>query len=288
MYSKNLTKALLTVICLNYSFATSEEETGIVASQQHQSNRSSVLLNEPLSSKKQVETKSESAIAVATHALKLNSSFLFGKNYKAMLGKKTPANLDIENDSAENFDSSEDEESAKNEFDGLSLTHSQSNSSESSLFPAKNTNKNVYKVPRHGAKKTVKSPASSRLTSDEQYFQVFTSLWDHYAWKIPALEASLSRQQQCFKDVTEYLNQLMLSSDWATKMTDASGRYRGQFFFDNDYWLGSKQFCQEISNDFKGFGLQFFVVKARINPFQAFNNTVSRLVRQTVSVFCFS
>jgi hypothetical protein len=44
------------------------------------------------------------------------------------------------------------------------------------------------------------------------------------------------------------------------------------FFFDNDYWLGSKQFCYEINREYKGVGnvpeMQFFVVKmiARISP----------------------
>lgn len=289
MISRKLTNILLTVVCLNYSFANSvlSEETGSIASLRHQSNDSSVLLNEPLSGRKQVETKSESAIEIAAHALKLNSSFLFGKNYKTMLGKKTPAKLEMQNDSAESFDSSEDDESPKSDFAGLSLAHRQVDSSVSSLFPMRHANKNVYKVPRHGSKKTEQSPESSRLKSDEQYFQVFASLFDHYAWNIPSLETSLSQSQQCLKDVDDYLSQLKLSSDWATKMIDASGRYRGQFFFENDYWLGSKQFCQEISCDYKEVALEFFVVKARVNPFPAFNTTVSKSTRRSKSFSVF-
>lgn len=29
--------------------------------------------------------------------------------------------------------------------------------------------------------------------------------------------------------------------------SDASGRYRGQLLFGNDFWVGSKQFCFEIN-----------------------------------------
>lgn len=31
--------------------------------------------------------------------------------------------------------------------------------------------------------------------------------------------------------------------------SDASGRYRGQLLFGNDYWVGSQQFCFEINKD---------------------------------------
>lgn len=281
MFSGRATKAVLTVLCLNCFFAIvkASGDTGTVASLH---NGSSVLLNEPLGSKKQVETKSESATAVATHALRLNDSFLFSENLKSIT-RKTPASLEIENDSAENFDSTEDEDERKSEFDDLVLTQTKSNSSDSSHL-SKNANKNVYKVPRHG-KKTMKSPQhmsynmpqSSRFMSDEQYFQVFASLFDHYKWNIPDLKASLSRSQQCFKDIENYLNQLRLSREWAIKIADASGRYRGMFFFENDYWLGSQQFCNEINNDYEDVALQFFVVKARVNPFPSFNTTVSKL-----------
>lgn len=33
--------------------------------------------------------------------------------------------------------------------------------------------------------------------------------------------------------------------------SDASGRYRGQLLFGNDFWVGSKQFCFEINDDRK-------------------------------------
>lgn len=31
--------------------------------------------------------------------------------------------------------------------------------------------------------------------------------------------------------------------------SDSSGRYRGQFFFGNDFWTGSLQFCKEVNNE---------------------------------------
>lgn len=30
---------------------------------------------------------------------------------------------------------------------------------------------------------------------------------------------------------------------------DASGRYNGQFFFGNDFWLGSYRLCQEMDDE---------------------------------------
>jgi hypothetical protein len=55
-------------------------------------------------------------------------------------------------------------------------------------------------------------------------------------------------------------------------MNEIFFRYRGLFFFDNDYWLGSKQFCYEVNAEHKDVGnvpeMLFFVVKiiAKISP----------------------
>lgn len=51
---------------------------------------------------------------------------------------------------------------------------------------------------------------------------------------------------------------------------DASGRYTGQFFFGNDYWLGSKTLCKELTNvetnkEVPPFEIYFYVAKIRIN-----------------------
>lgn len=53
-------------------------------------------------------------------------------------------------------------------------------------------------------------------------------------------------------------------------MYDASGRYTAQFFFGNDYWLGSKPLCEELANtetnkEVAFFEVQFYVAKVRIN-----------------------
>lgn len=51
---------------------------------------------------------------------------------------------------------------------------------------------------------------------------------------------------------------------------DASGRYQSQFFFGNDYWLGSKALCEELvnsetNNEIPPFQVQFYVAKVAIN-----------------------
>lgn len=277
MISRNLVRVFVTFLFVTYSFAQSENDEGTIASLRHQTTYGS---SDIVSNKKQVETKSESATAVATNALKSNNTLQIDRSNKIM---KTPASLEIENDSSENFDSEEDE-STKSDFDELTLTQTRKNSSES-FFPS--SNKNVYKVPRKdSSKKTEKSfspniARSPRMQSNEKYFQIFVSLFDHYAWNIPSLESTLHQSPQCFKEVEHYLNQLKLSKDWAMKTIDASGRYRGMFFFENDYWLGSKQFCYEISNDYE-VSLQFFVIQALVNPFPAFNTSVSEIKRSNV------
>lgn len=53
---------------------------------------------------------------------------------------------------------------------------------------------------------------------------------------------------------------------------DASGRYRGQLFFGNDFWVGSKQFCFEINKETQTLGhgtkapvLKFFIAQILFN-----------------------
>ena len=53
-------------------------------------------------------------------------------------------------------------------------------------------------------------------------------------------------------------------------MYDASGRYSGQFFFGNDYWLGSSSLCNELTNEETNtevppLPITFLVAKVRIN-----------------------
>lgn len=134
-------------------------------------------------------------------------------------------------------------------------------------------NKNIYKVPKSKTKKA--NPLSmfmssindsnkhyendfnsEKLTNNlkknsthlgtyNNYFQAFTSLYEHNLWKSESLTQLISNE--CLSDLTFYLQSLKESKDWALKTTDASGRYQGQFFFGNDYWLGSKTFCKEVN-----------------------------------------
>lgn len=51
---------------------------------------------------------------------------------------------------------------------------------------------------------------------------------------------------------------------------DAAGRYGSQFFFGNDYWLGSYSLCTELTNketnvEVPPFETYFYVAKVRIN-----------------------
>ena len=136
------------------------------------------------------------------------------------------------------------------------------------------SNKNIYKVPKSKTKKAptmnVKSmPSKSdtrkhyvndfnseKLTSNleknkthlgtyNNYFQAFTSLYEHNLWQAETLAHFISKE--CLSDLTFYLQSLKESKEWALKTTDSSGRYQGQYFFGNDYWLGSKTFCKEVN-----------------------------------------
>ncbi|CAO1398931.1 unnamed protein product [Diamesa hyperborea] len=136
------------------------------------------------------------------------------------------------------------------------------------------SNKNIYKVPKSKTKKAptmnVKSMSSKsdtrkhyvndfnseKLTSNlennkthlgtyNNYFQAFTSLYEHNLWKAETLAHYISKE--CLSDLTFYLQSLKESKEWALKTTDSSGRYQGQYFFGNDYWLGSKTFCKEVN-----------------------------------------
>jgi hypothetical protein len=77
---------------------------------------------------------------------------------------------------------------------------------------------------------------------------------------------------------------------------DASGRYSGQFFFGNDYWLGSKTLCQELANpetnpETPPFPVNFLMAKIRINinsnltPVVSFRLTFERKLDLTQARF---
>lgn len=152
--------------------------------------------------------------------------------------------------------------------------------------PQNDSNANVFKVPKSKIKKTISVVKHSsiknepiindfnseflfavndgNLTNYDTYFHAFTHLFDHNKWNTNTFSLDISKA--CLRDVQIYLNALHISTDWALKVSDASGRYRGLFYFENAYWLGSKQFCDEIDDEAKRSNkviprLQFFVVK---------------------------
>lgn len=45
------------------------------------------------------------------------------------------------------------------------------------------------------------------------------------------------------------VNKAIVVINFVIPASDASGRYRGQLLFGNDFWVGSKQFCFEINNE---------------------------------------
>lgn len=64
-------------------------------------------------------------------------------------------------------------------------------------------------------------------------------------------------------------------------MFDASGRYSDQFFFGNDYWLGSYTLCWDLINpeyhlDIPPFNSFFYMAKLRININKILTPVVSK------------
>ncbi|KAJ8983899.1 hypothetical protein NQ317_006703 [Molorchus minor] len=97
--------------------------------------------------------------------------------------------------------------------------------------------------------------------------QWLTALYNHHRWRklLDNLE-----NRECKDDMAVYLEELHNATSWAEKMYDASGRYAGQFFFGNDYWVGSKTLCEELTNvetnsEVPPYLVQFYIVKVRIN-----------------------
>ncbi|CAG9863934.1 unnamed protein product [Phyllotreta striolata] len=113
----------------------------------------------------------------------------------------------------------------------------------------------------------VDAPAGDNSSENGSQFQWFSRLYDHHKWRnrLDGLDNPL-----CKSDMMVYLRELANDTTWAVKMYDASGRYSGQFFFGNDYWLGSKSLCKELTlaeynTDVPPFPVQFYVAKVRIN-----------------------
>ena len=96
--------------------------------------------------------------------------------------------------------------------------------------------------------------------STQSEFQTFTNLYNHNLWKI---SANLNISSQCSTELKNYLLDLKESKHYAIKVSDASGRYRGDFIMQNNFWLGSKTSCKEIDKVVDP-GFSFFVANILI------------------------
>uniref|UniRef100_A0A182PZR6 Nose resistant-to-fluoxetine protein N-terminal domain-containing protein n=1 Tax=Anopheles farauti TaxID=69004 RepID=A0A182PZR6_9DIPT len=81
--------------------------------------------------------------------------------------------------------------------------------------------------------------------AEETLFQLFTGLFDHGNWNMPELKARVG--EQCAAHVGLYLRDLRQQRGWALKASDSSGRYGSQYFFGNEFWMGSLTFCDEVN-----------------------------------------
>lgn len=235
----------LVVCCLFHSSSSDSVENGqagTVVQQTQRNDSSSAVLN---------ASQGESEIMVAaSNASHAKTGLPFDENYETLLNGKASSDIDLLNDSAEVDDAIE-------EFKEFALPK------EMTRTPAKKHQsfpfKNVYKVPKKVTKSVPRAASlrsghtvndfnpeafSLKENSNQSYFHVFSNLYDHFMWSTSSL---MSLSEPCLSDMSLYLNELKHSTDWAIRASDASGRYRGLFFFDNDYWLGSKQFCYEIN-----------------------------------------
>lgn len=227
----------------------------------------------------------------------------FNENYKLL--SQSSADLEILNDSAEVIDDALNDDAIDglagipikkegSRFDEFVLPDEFTKTHETSSKVPHSDEKyfvNVFKVPKSKTKKTLPQTQSTRslghssirnepsvndfngeklfalpdgnFSRYQNYFHAFTNLYDHNFWDANAFVGSISKD--CLSDVKIYLNDLRESKDWAIKVADASGRYRGQFYFENDYWLGSKQFCYEVNDETRDKKeipeMQFFVLK---------------------------
>lgn len=221
------------------------------------------------------------SIGNAQNNSKSDTGLDFNENYKQMLTESSSV-LDLLNDSAEIVD---DDESKISELKFDDFVSRKELEKSIGFGPKVNDSFiNVYKVPKSKNKKTISTVKHSSIKNDavindfnseplfafsdgnlsnyDTYFHAFQHLFDHSRWNANTFRLDIAKT--CLKDVQTYLNALSVSEDWALKVSDASGRYRGMFFFDNSYWLGSKEFCGDIDNEYKESKaipqLQFFVI----------------------------
>lgn len=192
----------------------------------------------------------------------------FDGKYKLLLSGDVASDLDVLNDSSEIDEPSEHDifASDDDDFYKLQFPDKESTTTTKSL-PKHNNKENIYKVPPKSRPVKKKFSMLKGENLDINAFEQFTRLFDHFEWNLENSNSSgISRM--CVEDVQLYLNDLRNSKEWAIRAVDASGRFRGLFFSDNDFWLGSKDLCDEVNNinigNRKIPRLEFFVMKILI------------------------
>ncbi|XP_050100835.1 O-acyltransferase like protein [Anopheles aquasalis] len=83
------------------------------------------------------------------------------------------------------------------------------------------------------------------IGSHQTAFQLFTNLFDHSNWDVAELRTLVG--ERCAGHVGLYLRDLRQQRAWALKASDSSGRYGSQYFFGNEFWMGSLTFCDEVN-----------------------------------------
>jgi hypothetical protein len=219
--------------------------------------------------------------------LPVHKGVKLSENFKKLLSGSSSEHsvLDLLNDSSEVNDGDARDTDIALKFDDFVPRKELAISLDAANKALDNNFMNVFKVPKGKTKKTqsirhasIKNEPvindfnsellfavnSGNLTDYDSYFHAFTHLFDHSRWNVNSF--SLDITKACLNDIQVYLNDLSLSIDWAVKVNDASGKYRGLFFFENSFWLGSLQYCNEIDGEYNGKipELQFFVLKVLI------------------------
>ncbi|XP_039289410.1 O-acyltransferase like protein-like isoform X3 [Nilaparvata lugens] len=95
------------------------------------------------------------------------------------------------------------------------------------------------------------------------------NLYNPHHWNPSLLPDRQKISGECRSAMKQYLISLANGTVWAAKMSDASGRYSSQFFFGNDFWLGSHTLCKELQNtranqNVPPFRTSFYVAKLRL------------------------
>ncbi|KAK3913370.1 Nose resistant to fluoxetine protein 6 [Frankliniella fusca] len=106
-------------------------------------------------------------------------------------------------------------------------------------------------VPGGGGAPHSKGPAAGVDPATRAGLQFLANVYNPHHWAAArGVLTDPGPGAACRGQLRTYLNALDNGTTWAVQMTDASGRYSSQFFFGNDFWLGSHTLCEEISSPF--------------------------------------